>query len=277
MRKNITRSSFILCGVLFLSTAFPALTRADAAKDDQTALFNKVNDLYYNHAKLGLKKYRCQVQMDVFDNFKSKLLAKYGPNDVRLKAVDKVQFLLSYDPKNGMVFDSKGLQSSGDADFDKKADTVVQGLLDLGSKYLNSYQDIVYAPFFELDKFDFGLEKIQDGYRITEIRKNKKEKVYVYLSDQYLAVKFEGDKSDPVAVSGVPGYLQTSQGWLLNSQTLTIKGKDESLDQEMTMEYQMVKNLEMLSILKTSMHITPKLGKPQDIPIKFTFTHYEIN
>src|SRR5579862_1100918 len=87
MRKNSADRILTWGAALFLTAAFPAITQAENPKDDQTAFINKVNALYYNHAKQGLKKYKCQVQLDIFENFKSQLADKFKPGDPHLKAV----------------------------------------------------------------------------------------------------------------------------------------------------------------------------------------------
>jgi hypothetical protein len=239
------------------------------------ALLSKVNGLYYNYCRLGLRRFECRVQLDLLENLKQDLLS-HG-KDREYKAVGGLGFTLSYDGDKGFQFSDSGFQKTGDARFDGEVLKIVQLARQMMMSYCKTWEAMAFQDAFDLKKSYFRISDTSKGYEVDELRDNLES--LQELDDQWKVV--EARVTDPSArekgtVLIRPLYVDTPQGYLVDSLSTDINGG--TVVSQTDTEYAMVGPFEMPSIIITDIRMEDQQkGVPADYRLKFTLSAFRVN
>src|SRR5208282_2586169 len=141
-----------------------------------------------------------------------------------------VQFVLSYDEKDGMKFTTTNYKPTGDP----KSDADLKAFLGAGEQMAGMFWDNWYGATFEpaidtnsQNVNSLTVKKTPDGLEIDETQDKTSDTCANILNSDLLIteadIRYKAGKGDDTTM--LPQFTQTGDGYLMNVLTLTIPHK----------------------------------------------------
>jgi hypothetical protein len=262
--------TFLLAFALPVPSPAAPLSTPSLSKDD-AALVAKVNSLYYNYMALGLRKFKCRVQINAFDNVVELFKSKKQENDPSYKALKDIRFFITYSLKDGFNFNYTGYKPTGDSATDTNLAKMLEEIHQIVDGFWKSWSSITLEPAIDTGKSAITVSQIPSGYEIDEKKDTSLTKNF--LNSDLVVTEVDGynaDKPDPIAVIK-PGFTKTSNGLLLNSMKADLA---QTLSENVTINYQKIQKFQFPSKVELNLDMSAA-GTKSDILLQFS--DYQVN
>jgi hypothetical protein len=247
MFKKIIPFILILVWPGFLAFGSESGQRPDpsnaALPDDEKAFFEKVQGLYYDYGRLGLKQLRCQVQDDgweflkfiLFDNPKTDRSIKSDKPRPPEKTVEKLRFFLDYDRQSGFRFSHEGFTTTGNPEYDKLVNGVIEGINGEALLFSKVWSSITSSSNPKRGENPYLFTRTGSGYTV-EFRKDGQRALF-FLTDEALLseAKMALSSKDEDNLDMKFSFQKTPQGYLLN--TVSFEGQKGGVKGKIDIEY----------------------------------------
>lgn len=270
----LSHTLFLWPLLLIFALPFPSpaatLAKPSLSKDN-AAFVAKVNGLYYNYKALGLRKFKCRVQINDFDNVVETLQSKEQGNDPRYKALKDVRFFVTYGMKDGLQFNYTGYKPTGDSATDTSLVKMLENIHQIVDSFLKSWSAITLEPVIDTNKTTVTVSQTPGGYEIDE----KKDAILSksLLNSDLVVTEVDGYKADsPDMIAAIkPGFVQTPDGLLLSAINMDMA---QTLTETITIDYQKIQKFQFPSKVELNLDMSAA-GTKSDILLQFS--DYQVN
>jgi hypothetical protein len=246
-------------------------TPAMALSKDDAALVAKINSLYYNYKHLGLHKFKCEVNISIFENMLAMLKAQANADDPKYKALKDTKFFINYNEKDGMKFTYTNYYPTGDANTDASLSKMLGAAQQIVNGFWESWRATSFEPSIDTSKATVTVKKTDSGYEIEEA-KDTTQSVNIFNSD-LLVTEVDGRKKDSQenTVTIKPQFIKTTDGLLMNSMTLDMR---KLMNETLNIEYQDFQKYKLPSKCVFSVDM---LGGGAKSDVTLEFSNYKLN
>jgi hypothetical protein len=224
MNQKILFSALcLLSGLAVCALPGPAL----ALSKDDAALVDKINGLYYNCARLGLHKFKCELKNGVYHKVLTDLKAKVKEDDPLYLGFKDVRFFMTYDEQNGMQYFYTNYKPTGDPEKDAE----LKNFLDDETKTVlqvcwQEWFAWMFGPLIATNDPNVGpitVKKTNAGYEVDQTLKSVNAvEAFFFNPDLVLTemdVRHKAGQGDNMTYQ--LGYLKNPDGNLANAVTVT--------------------------------------------------------
>jgi hypothetical protein len=200
------------------NAGMPAPSTPVAVSADTAAFVAKINPLYYNYKRMGLKSFHSEVKINLFDNALKAFYANLkGDNASKIDAIKDVRFYADYSPEKGFKLSYVNYKPTGDANVDANMAKILGGCQKVVNGFWTTWSAMTFAPAIDNAKNSVTIKKTADGYEVDE---TKDDNITQNFMDSNLLIS-EADslkKSSPGAAATLKLlFLKTPDGLLINS------------------------------------------------------------
>ncbi len=271
-----TKSSHLL-GLLFLLviSVLPCRALADPTpvsnlSQDDAALEFKINNLYVNYKALGLRKFKCQIKISLFEKMLAMVNSQTKKDPSKYNAVKDIKFYMNYDEKDGMKLDYTNYHPTGDAKYDDSVVKYLGGMQQMISGYWDSWSGVTFEPAIDPSQAEVIVKKTADGFEIAET-KDSVTSINIFNPDLLMG-ECDVQKKDSLETAAVvkPRFFQTPEGWLVNSLAIIFP---RTMNETITLKYQEVSKY----LLPSQAVIAMEMQEGKKAGFTLEFSGYQIN
>jgi len=158
--------------------------------------FPELNDLYYNIYDYNFNGFSAEVDFELIAKIKESL-----KDEIKIDALNKLTFSVVLYSKDSIVFNSSGIDTTGDEDFDRGLSQIIYGAEKTVKGVLLSWATSCFTPAFEPEKFVYNCS---DDSSLTIVNYEREgSKVIIFLNNItnidsiYISNKIEDIKVHP--------------------------------------------------------------------------------